>query len=255
MRPSWSSKYVHISYMAPAAGDPKTANATRFHFVVWVSIGELEHLLFPMRSTQTYRCYRSMHIDSLFTVAASFLWSQFLQRRLVGWSGTSWLLCDPCLSRRIQRAKRFQVFGAQKIHPQRVSKLVHISSCTLTIRTHTSAQWNSKSRPRKFNLGHPPTTASTKQHRHRGSLSLQKGGNCCISAGSHPLSPLPYGPHATAWDRLSIQAHFAGSLAYQPTKIAQESAKMLEVRRTAMAPFFAVDFADNMVGDVMTLGM
>ena len=28
---------------------------------------------------------------------------------------------------------------------------------------------------------------------------------------------------------------------------------LFEVRRTAMAPLFAVDFADNMVGDVMTL--
>ena len=86
-----------------------------------------EHLLVPMRSTQTYRCYRSIHVDSFFTVAASFLWSQFLQRRLIGWSGTSWLLCDPCLSRRIQRARRFQVLGhtAQRIHPERVLKLVH----------------------------------------------------------------------------------------------------------------------------------
>lgn len=42
-----------------------------------------EHLLVPMRSTQTYRCYRSIHVDSFFTVAASFLWSQFLQRRLI----------------------------------------------------------------------------------------------------------------------------------------------------------------------------
>ena len=53
-----------------------------------------------------------------------------------------------------------------------------------------------------LSLINPPTTASTNQHRHRGSLSLP------------PQIGPAVNPHAIAWDRLSIQAPFCRLLGW-----------------------------------------